>query len=151
MMKHASHQFGDWFSGFSRQSKKFSHIGTCIRCNFMPWTKYANHYDYHFHFSFTVWWKMILTCQISLLKQLSFPIETGFQSHQQLDITLIPELQGCCEKEGWQGCSTIFRGIGNKFVWCFNGVPMVESDSFYSDFTFKQLSFPVQTGFTVEK
>ena len=54
MMKHASHQFGDWFSGFSRQSEKFSHIGTCIRCNFMPWTKYANHYDYLFHFSFMV-------------------------------------------------------------------------------------------------
>ena len=29
-------------------------------------------------FIFHLWWKMILTCQISLLKQLSFPIETGF-------------------------------------------------------------------------
>ena len=29
-------------------------------------------------FIFHLWWKMILTCQISLLKQLSFPVETGF-------------------------------------------------------------------------
>ena len=29
-------------------------------------------------FTFHLWWKMILTCQISLLKQLSFPVETGF-------------------------------------------------------------------------
>ena len=143
MMKHASHQFGDWFSGFSRQSEKFSHIGTCIRCNFMPWTKYANHYDYHFHFSFTVWWKMILTCQISLLKQLSFPVETGFS----VTPTIWNHFDTWVARVLWK----IFRGIGNKFVWCLNSVPMVESNSFYSDFTFKQLSFPVETGFTVEK
>ena len=29
-------------------------------------------------FIFHLWWKTILTCQISLLKQLSFPVETGF-------------------------------------------------------------------------
>ena len=36
-MKHFSHQFGDWFWGFGRQSEKFSSIGgACIRHNFMP-------------------------------------------------------------------------------------------------------------------
>ena len=50
-------------------------------------------------FIFHLWWKAILTCQISLLKQLSFPVETGFyQPCQQFDIALIPELQGCCQK-----------------------------------------------------
>ena len=51
---HLSVRFGDKFSGFGHQSEKFSHIGACIRRNFMPWTKYANHYDYHFHISFMV-------------------------------------------------------------------------------------------------
>ena len=36
MMKHSSRQFGDQFSGFGRQSEKFSRIGACIRRNFMP-------------------------------------------------------------------------------------------------------------------
>ena len=36
-MKHSSRQFGDKFSGFGRQSKKFSRIGACIRRNFTPW------------------------------------------------------------------------------------------------------------------
>ena len=36
-MKHSSCQFGDKFSGFGRQSKKFSRIGACIKHNFMPW------------------------------------------------------------------------------------------------------------------
>ena len=35
-MKHSSRQFGDKFSGFGRQSKKFSRIGACIRRNFTP-------------------------------------------------------------------------------------------------------------------
>ena len=41
MMKHSSRRFGDQFSGFGRQSEKFSHIGACNRYNFMPcitWT-----------------------------------------------------------------------------------------------------------------
>ena len=33
MMKHSSRRFGDLFSGFGRQSEKFSCIGACIRCN----------------------------------------------------------------------------------------------------------------------
>ena len=38
MMKHSSCKFDNLlFSGFGRQSEKFSCIGTCIRCNFMPW------------------------------------------------------------------------------------------------------------------
>ena len=36
MMKHSSHQFGNQFSGFGRQSEKFSHIGACNRHNFSP-------------------------------------------------------------------------------------------------------------------
>ena len=36
MMKHSSRQFGDSFSGFGRQSEKFSRIGACIRRNFTP-------------------------------------------------------------------------------------------------------------------
>ena len=37
LMKHFSHQFGDWFWGFGCQSEKFSSIGgACIRHNFMP-------------------------------------------------------------------------------------------------------------------
>ena len=36
MMKHSSRQFGDYFSGFGRQSKKCSRIGACIRRNFTP-------------------------------------------------------------------------------------------------------------------
>ena len=35
-MKYSSRQFGDKFSGFGRQSKKFSRIGACIRRNFTP-------------------------------------------------------------------------------------------------------------------
>ena len=35
-MKHSSCQFGNKFSGFGRQSKKFSRIGACIRRNFTP-------------------------------------------------------------------------------------------------------------------
>ena len=35
-MKHSSDQFGDYFSGFGRQSEKFSRIGACIRRNFTP-------------------------------------------------------------------------------------------------------------------
>ena len=37
MMKHSSCQFDNFFSGFGQQSKKFSCIGTYIRCNFTPW------------------------------------------------------------------------------------------------------------------
>ena len=37
MMKRSSRQFGNWLSGFGRQSEKFRRIGTCIRCNFTPW------------------------------------------------------------------------------------------------------------------
>ena len=37
MIKHSSRQFGDYFSGFSRQSEKFSRTGACIRRNFTPW------------------------------------------------------------------------------------------------------------------
>ena len=36
-MKHSSCQFGDKFSGFGRQSKKFSRISACIKHNFTPW------------------------------------------------------------------------------------------------------------------
>ena len=36
MMKHSSRQFGGYFSGFGRQSEKFSRIGACIRRNFTP-------------------------------------------------------------------------------------------------------------------
>ena len=36
MMKHSRRQFGDLFSGFGRQSEKFSRIGACIRRNFTP-------------------------------------------------------------------------------------------------------------------
>ena len=36
MIKHSSRQFGDYFSGFGRQSEKFSRIGACIRRNFTP-------------------------------------------------------------------------------------------------------------------
>ena len=35
-MKHSGRQFGNKFSGFGRQSKKFSCIGACIRHNFTP-------------------------------------------------------------------------------------------------------------------
>ena len=34
-MKHSSRQFGNYFSGFGRQSEKFGRIGACIRRNFM--------------------------------------------------------------------------------------------------------------------
>ena len=37
IMKRSSGQFGDYFSGFGRQSEKFSRIGACIRRNFTPW------------------------------------------------------------------------------------------------------------------
>ena len=33
----SSRQFGDYFSGFGRQSEKFSRTGACIRRNFTPW------------------------------------------------------------------------------------------------------------------
>ena len=36
MMKHSSRQFDDYFSGFGRQSEKFSRIGACISRNFTP-------------------------------------------------------------------------------------------------------------------
>ena len=36
MMKRSSRQFGDWFSGFGRESEKFSRISACIRRNFTP-------------------------------------------------------------------------------------------------------------------
>ena len=36
-MKHSNRQFGDQFSGFGRQSEKFSLISACIRRNFTPW------------------------------------------------------------------------------------------------------------------
>ena len=39
-MKHSNRQFGDHFSGFGRQSEKFSLIGVCIRRNFTPWFKF---------------------------------------------------------------------------------------------------------------
>ena len=35
-MKHSNRQFGDLFSGFGRQSEKFSRIGACIGRNFTP-------------------------------------------------------------------------------------------------------------------
>ena len=37
-MKHSSRQFGAYFSGFGRRSKKCSRIGACIRRNFTPCT-----------------------------------------------------------------------------------------------------------------
>ena len=39
-MKHSSRQFGNQFSGFGRQSEKFTRIGACIRRNFTPWLPY---------------------------------------------------------------------------------------------------------------
>ena len=36
MTKHSSRHFGDQFSGFVRQSEKFSRSGACIRRNFTP-------------------------------------------------------------------------------------------------------------------
>ena len=41
-MKHSSRQFGDKFSGFGRQSEKFSRIDACIRRNFTPWITQIN-------------------------------------------------------------------------------------------------------------
>ena len=37
----SSPQFGDYFSGFGRQSEKFSRIGACVRRNFTPWISSA--------------------------------------------------------------------------------------------------------------
>ena len=36
MMKHSSRQFDDYFSGFGRQSEKFSRVGAFISRNFTP-------------------------------------------------------------------------------------------------------------------
>ena len=38
MIEHSSCEFGDQFSGLDCESEKCSHIGTCIRHNFTPWT-----------------------------------------------------------------------------------------------------------------
>ena len=66
-MKHSSRQFGDYFSGFGRQSEKFSRIGTCIRRNFTPCYGYkVINQLYDFKGGFTTFGQLLGTVNIVL-------------------------------------------------------------------------------------
>ena len=100
-MKHSNRQFGDQFSGFGRQSEKFSLISACIRRNFTPWFIFIH--------------KGLFACRWGTSGRLGTPPNRG-----RLHLYLMRSLRDRKHQEAeiCQCCETFWADVIIYFLFC---------------------------------